>query len=236
MNFSLSSAITTLLLMPSLNFASSSFLYSFFYGFFICLVLFSQHPVCLPLLHHPSRPSSLLLSFPTCSFTWFSPNSSVFINSKMALIKTDGQIILSRAHWNAHKLFQGNLQYCLWESFPSLFQIFTRTLLLCVGYILPLNGDGEISLAWNVKISVIRVKYLLHRRKLKRFQEICAVHLRPSSSLEARGEPKVNPHPQTSELKKRNQAFAIHDVITHFQQLLFCQVFSGTHIPALSCW
>lgn len=134
------------------------------------------------------------------------------------------------------KFCQGNLQYCLQESFPSLFQIFTCTLLLCVGYILPLNGDGEIRLAWNVKISVIIVKYLLHRRKLKRFQEICAVHLRPSSSLEARGEPKVNTHPQTSELKKRNQAFAIHDVITRFQQLLFCQVFSGAHIPALSCW
>lgn len=45
-------------------------------------------------------------------------------------------------------------------------------------YFTPLNRDGESSLILNVKIWIIRVKYLLHRTNQKLSQEICAVHLR----------------------------------------------------------
>lgn len=172
----MSPAIANLFLTLPLNFAPLRPV-----QFCTCLVLFSQHPACSPEIHiHylTTLPGSVLCFSPTCSFIWSSPNISVFINFKTALIKTDGQIIISRTCWNAHKLLPTKFVVLfVRKHYYPISNIYTHASTLG-DYILPLNRDGEISLIWNVKIWIIRGKYLLHRTNQKLSHKICAVHLR----------------------------------------------------------
>lgn len=81
-------------------------------------------------------------------------------------------------------------------------------LLLGVIYILPLNRDGEISLIWNVKMWIIRVKYLLHRTNQKRSHKICVVHLR-SLTNQSRSQRSTQIEPTSLNLKTEKKQLSI---------------------------
>lgn len=95
------------------------------------------------------------------------------------------------------------------------------------------SGDGEGSLTRNSNISCTEQKQNDPRKSVQ--------FIRGHNKAQACGRPQLEPHPQTSERKKSNWVFAIHDIIitvsTHhfvrYFQVLFIYLFfiytSGKH-------